>query len=893
MSLLVLSLLFAAAPELRPTGGLFVAPADVPWLVEVRPDALALDPPPSVDHSDKLPPVGSQGSLPSCTSWAIGYYYKTYQEWQERNWDVNDPAHQFSPTFLYNMANAGGNVGSYYTDNMRLLCDFGCATFADCPNSSNPVPWPSESAFARALPYRCAEACYISCGSDPGIVAVKQHIADGDLAVLPINVWSNFDNINNFDTCYCSVDRYGSNRGGHYVTFVGYDDNRATNDGPGAFRIVNSWGTGWGNRGFAWMSYQAVKDAQLSYRVGLFLRDRIGYSPRLVARALVSHNSREDVRIDAGLRRDDGTLWSKTFFNRDLDRRGSHPVPGYPIPLDLTDGADSLDPTDTSSVFVECRDVANDGITGVLASVSAVDVERGAFGRASSPGVQIPDDGAAAGLGFALPGQRLHWPGFHRFPAHLGASELRADLDTLRFAGDVLTGGAVSAGPALGDLDADGRQEIVFGSDDGVLRVVNGGDGSLLWSDSVEAAVVAAPAIGDFDSDGRLDVAVGVSDGTVWAWDGESGVPLWTDGLGAAVSGGVTVGDVDMDGRLELIVGTAAGAIAALNGEDGSVLWTVMLPAAVSGAPALGDVDGDGFQEVVIGVTDSCWRPLNARTGARKPAAGLAGAAASSPALADLNGDGRLEVVVGTIDGMIHAFDGATGQVDWSFATGGSVSAAPAIGDVDGDGAPDIVFGSKDSTVYALGPGGLPLWTARVDGSVNSAPALGFLNGDDALDVLVGADDGRLYLISGADGALLAARATGGAVRSAPALGDIDGDGRLDVAVGSDDGRLYLFGGAPAGIADRHGPAPTGTGPTLEVAPVPAAAGSVVRVRFNAGDGAALRLYDCGGRLVRTIWSGPAGGRGLDLPVAGLAPGTYFMRLTGTATAAARLVLVR
>jgi hypothetical protein len=40
-------------------------------------------------------------------------------------------------------------------------------------------------------------------------------------------------------------------RGGHAMTVVGYDDARQ------AFRLVNSWGKQWGDRGFAWISYEA------------------------------------------------------------------------------------------------------------------------------------------------------------------------------------------------------------------------------------------------------------------------------------------------------------------------------------------------------------------------------------------------------------------------------------------------------------------------------------------------------------------------------------------------------------------------------------------------------------------------------------------------------------
>ncbi len=883
MALIVLfAALLASGPGvLHPTGGLFTDPAEVPWLVEIRPDATAADPPPAVDHSSKMPPVGSQGSLPSCTSWAFAYYYKTYQEWLERGWDVTVPAHQFSPTFLYNMANAGGNAGSYYTDNMRLMLDFGCATFADCPNSADPVPWPGESAYARALPYRCEEACYISCGSDPGIIALKAHIAAGDNAVLPINVWANFDNINNFDTCYCSVDRYGTNRGGHYITFVGYDDNRPTNDGAGAFKFVNSWGTGWGNRGYGWMSYVAVKDGQLSYRIGLFLRDRIGYAPRLVARASVAHGSREDVRLQGGIRRNGAPAWQKAFLERNLDRRGSHAFPSHPLPLDLTDGAGWLSDNDTSCVFAEGRDVTLDGVTGELTGLAAVDLERGALGTAGAIRVPIPDDGSAAGTALSLPGQRLHWPGLGRFPNRQAAIALAAELDTLRDAGSVATGGAVSGAPVLGDLDSDGRNEVVFGSVDGALRAANGDNLAVLWADSAGCAVAAAPAIGDLDADGSLDVAAGRADGTVLALHGATGARLWTYAAGSSPSGGLAIADPDVDGRLEVIIGAEAGRVAALDGATGAEEWRVDLPAAVAGAPALGDLDRDGRQEVAVGCGDSLYRVLDARTGAPKRS-GPAGAAAAGPVLADLNSEGRLELLIGSADGTMHAFSGDSGLVLWQFVARGPATAA-AVGDLTGNGRPDIAFGSEDSSVYALDRGGMLLWSRALGGKVRGAPSLGLVNSDSAMDVIVGAEDGRLYILDGTTGMILAARSTGGPTSTPPALGDILGAGRMDVAVGSDDGRLYLFGGAPTAIAE---PVPgRAAARVLRVLPNPAR--GRVSVTLPGAGRATARLFDAAGRCVREfeMVAGSA-----ELSTARLAPGVYIARC---GNASARLVVQR
>ena len=69
--------------------------------------------PASVDNSAHMPPVRAQGSQASCVGWAFGYYYKTYQEWQEHGWDTIAEHRQFSPAFqeLFKLFDAGIEEG--------------------------------------------------------------------------------------------------------------------------------------------------------------------------------------------------------------------------------------------------------------------------------------------------------------------------------------------------------------------------------------------------------------------------------------------------------------------------------------------------------------------------------------------------------------------------------------------------------------------------------------------------------------------------------------------------------------------------------------------------------------------------------------------------------------
>lgn len=79
---------------------------------------------------------------------------------------------------------------------------------------------------------------------------------------------------------------------------------------------------------------------------------------------------------------------------------------------------------------------------------------------------------------------------------------------------DYSTGGNIFRGAAISDVDGDEIPDVAFGSDDGILRVLRGTDGHLIWSYNLGAhygrtfEMDHAPVIGDFDGDGKLDIFI-------------------------------------------------------------------------------------------------------------------------------------------------------------------------------------------------------------------------------------------------------------------------------------------------------------------------------------------------------------------------------------------------
>lgn len=109
----------------------------------------------SADISSQMPPVGNQGQQGSCVAWATSYYYKSWSEKQDHGWSLTDTKHQFSPSFVYNQINGGGDNGSSFYSALSLLQNTGDVDIAEFPyNQNNYTNQPTAAQLQAARPYR-------------------------------------------------------------------------------------------------------------------------------------------------------------------------------------------------------------------------------------------------------------------------------------------------------------------------------------------------------------------------------------------------------------------------------------------------------------------------------------------------------------------------------------------------------------------------------------------------------------------------------------------------------------------------------------------------------------------------------------------------------------------
>ncbi len=308
-------------------------------------------------------------------------------------------------------------------------------------------------------------------------------------------------------------------------------------------------------------------------------------------------------------------------------------------------------------------------------------------------------------------------------------------------------------GKALGDLNGDGRPDIIVAGREGPLVWYASPD----WTRSVIAAQGYATqgglAAGDLDRDGDLDVTVGA----VWFENprlpaGNPAAGLWpVHPIGSAGRPQeVAVADLDRDGRLDIVLRGETGSAMTLFRQNGPESWTrrVVDPGAGTRGLALADLNKDGSPDIVVGGRwlrnpgrNLLTRPWSRRNfGSWRPEAALA--------VGDLNGDGRLDVVMTVAEGpgKISWFESPPnpGKPRWRerLLDRGPLESAQGVSlaDLDRDGDLDVVtseLGGEGRLLVYLNEGRASRWTRQVLGT----PALhgvrvSDLDGDGDADIL-------------------------------------------------------------------------------------------------------------------------------------------------------------
>jgi len=402
--------------------------------------------------------------------------------------------------------------------------------------------------------------------------------------------------------------------------------------------------------------------------------------------------------------------------------------------------------------------------------------------------------------------------------------------------------------------------------------------------------IAATPAIGDIDGDGRPEIVVATWMGSVWAFHSDgtvvSGFPVALDRdskmyaldedheLEDGFFGSPVLTDLDGDKKLEIVVPGMDGKIYGWNGAGGKVdgfpvlLTDPSLPddpkasprrqrERIMGTPAVGDLNKDGIPDFVVGTNENYsgngrlyavdGRGNKAPGGAYLPGWPIAVVSTRflpvvaqglpiSPVMVDLDGDKIPEIVVSGLASVPRAYDFRGKTFGASMANSstkyGEKSDAhnaveftfvsyPAIADLDDDGKPDLVEGAAGTdAALAFATGGerhdfehhMAAWDLKSaqykrgfprvieDWQFFSTAAVADIDGDNKVEVI--ASSGGYFVHAwNVDGTEPKGwpKLQGGWAIATPAVGDVDGDGKLEVVVHNRAG--YLFAWKTTGLA--------------------------------------------------------------------------------------------
>ena len=398
---------------------------------------------------------------------------------------------------------------------------------------------------------------------------------------------------------------------------------------------------------------------------------------------------------------------------------------------------------------------------------------------------------------------------------------------TFQAAANYASGGDNAESVAVADVNGDGIPDLLVANEcagdcefdeRGAVGVLLGnGDGTFQAAVSYDTGgfLANSVAVGDVNGDGKPDLVVanqnsvgvllGNGDGTF-----QPALSYGSGGLSVAVA------DVNGDGKPDLVVAGCGGVCILLGNGDGTFKPAVSYNSGGSIAVTVADVNGDGKPDLLVANECDSSSP-DCRYGSAGVLLGngdgtfqaavsydTGGYLASSVVVGDVNGDGKPDLIVanqsaavfesnyGSVGVLLGKGDGTFRPVQ-NYAINGGPAFAVTVADVNRDGKPDLLVANGNVAVL-LGDGNGTFQAAPNYAEAVGSPSVAAadVNGDDKPDILEAyCDDSNC---TGEVGVLLGkgngtfrppgqAYATGGSSPQAIVVADVNDDNKPDLLV--------------------------------------------------------------------------------------------------------------
>jgi outer membrane protein assembly factor BamB len=150
------------------------------------------------------------------------------------------------------------------------------------------------------------------------------------------------------------------------------------------------------------------------------------------------------------------------------------------------------------------------------------------------------------------------------------------------------------------DLDGDGNSEILLGTDNGQLIVIDAATGKQLFTRGLGQAVTEIREVEANGEPSSREFVVGGKEGGVWAF-AVDGTELWSNSVSDKVTE-IAALDIDKDGAEETIIGDESGSVVLFAGKTGERFDLSGRPSAIMRIDA--EKLGDGRKVVIADADD-------------------------------------------------------------------------------------------------------------------------------------------------------------------------------------------------------------------------------------------------------------------------------------------------
>ena len=191
----------------------------------------------------------------TCVGWSTAWAARTILEAKQNGWTDKNVItdNTFSSYFVYTNIKDPNDYtcarGSYIENAMKLMINKGVPKYKDFSEPCSPsIP---VEVYKKGEPFKIQSYARLFEGNASNafiIQSTKKALSNGNPVVIGMKCPDSFNYAKGY---WQPTEDFNGKFGGHAMCVIGYNDAQY----GGAFEVMNSWGSNWGNQGFIWIKY--------------------------------------------------------------------------------------------------------------------------------------------------------------------------------------------------------------------------------------------------------------------------------------------------------------------------------------------------------------------------------------------------------------------------------------------------------------------------------------------------------------------------------------------------------------------------------------------------------------------------------------------------------------